>query len=208
MTGSFHRLADLFMRFPGIGARQARRFVYHLLSLAPAERAELSRLITDLGRDIAQCESCQRYFVLRPQSKHPSLCDLCSDQGKDASQLLLVEKDADLDNIRRTGGYHGYYFVLGGTIPILEKNPETRIRSSLLLSRVEKAGKNGLSELILALSATPQGDHTSEYLRSFLDSSAKKYGFSITTLGRGLSTGTELEYSDDETLLEALKHRG
>ncbi len=208
MTGSFHRLADLFMHFPGIGARQARRFVYHLLSLAPAERAEISHLVNDLSRDIAQCTRCQRYFVLRSQSKHSSLCDLCSDTGKDRSLLLLVEKDADLDNIRRTGAYNGYYFVLGGSIPILEKNPESRIRTPLLLSRVEDAGRQGLSELILALSATPQGDHTSEYLRSLLLPFSEKYHFIITTLGRGLSTGTELEYSDDETILEALKHRG
>ncbi len=208
MTGSFHRLADLFMHFPGIGARQARRFVYHLLALAPAERAEISRLVSDLSRDIAQCSSCQRYFVLRSQSKHPSLCDLCSDAGRDKSLLLLVEKDADLDNIRKTGAYQGHYFVLGGSIPILEKNPESRIRTSLLLTRVEAAGEQGLSELILALSATPQGDHTSEYLRMLLEPLAKKYSFSMTTLGRGLSTGTELEYSDDETILEALKHRG
>ena len=146
--------------------------------------------------------------MLRSQSKHPSLCDLCSDVGRDKSLLLLVEKDADLDNIRKTGAYQGHYFVLGGSIPILEKNPESRIRTSLLLTRVEAAGEQGLSELILALSATPQGDHTSEYLRMLLEPLAKKYSFSMTTLGRGLSTGTELEYSDDETILEALKHRG
>ncbi len=208
MTGSFHRLADLFMHFPGIGARQARRFVYHLLTLEPAERAEISRLVGSLSRDIAQCGSCQRYFVLHPQSKYTSLCDICSDEGKDRSLLLLVEKDADLDNIRKTGAYQGHYFVLGGSIPILEKSPESRIRTSQLLARVEEAGRLGLSELILALSATPQGDHTSEYLRMLLEPLVKKYSFNITTLGRGLSTGTELEYSDDETILEALRHRG
>ena len=213
MTGSFHRLSDLFMHFPGIGARQARRFVYHLLALSPAERAELARLITDLGRDIAQCSACQRYFIRhrsptrRGGSDFKDLCDLCSDEDRDTTQLLLIEKDADLENVRKTGAYQGHYFVLGGSIPILEKNPELRIREALLLARVEALAREGLSETILALSATPQGDHTGEYLRLLLEPLAKKHHIRITALGRGLSTGTELEYSDDETIQEALKHR-
>jgi len=217
MTGSFHRLSDLFMHFPGIGARQARRFVYHLLALSPAERAELARLITDLGRDIAQCSACQRYFIRHhkigsrtssaPEVRLHDLCDLCSDEDRDTTQLLLIEKDADLENVRKTGAYRGHYFVLGGSIPILEKNPELRIRGALLLARVEALAREGLSETILALSATPQGDHTGEYLRLLLEPLAKKHRIQITALGRGLSTGTELEYSDDETIQEALKHR-
>ncbi len=127
---------------------------------------------------------------------------------------MLVSHDVDFENIEKTHFYNGYYFVLGGAVPILEKNPEKRIRQKELLEIVEKKIKNGLSEIIIALNYNPEGENTLTYLQEILKpltqpSSAKATAgaVKISTLGRGLSTGTELEYSDSDTIKNALKNR-
>jgi recombination protein RecR len=109
--------------------------------------------------------------------------------------------------VEKTKFFNGYYFILGGTVPILEKNPEKRIRQNELLSVVEKRIKNGLKEIIIALSYNPEGENTLTYLRQILQTLTEKNNIRISTLGRGLSTGTELEYSDSDTIKNALKNR-
>lgn len=97
--------------------------------------------------------------------------------------------------------------MLGGSVPILEKNPEKRIRQKELLEVVEKRSKDGLKEIIIALNYNPEGENTLTYLSEILKPLADKNNLKISTLGRGLSTGTELEYSDTETIKNALKNR-
>ncbi len=118
---------------------------------------------------------------------------------------MVVEKDIDLEAVRKAGIYDGHFFVLGGNIPILEKNPEEKVRVKELKARL---AKGEVKELILALSTTSEGDYTVEYLKKVLASSFQEAKLKISTLGRGLSTGTELEYSDADTLKSALKNRG
>jgi recombination protein RecR len=121
---------------------------------------------------------------------------------------MVVEKDIDLDNIEKSGVYNGIYFVLGGTIQIFEKHPGELIRSKKLLEIVKKrAEKESLKEIILALSLTTDGENTMRYLSSLLEPIAKQYHLRISTLGRGLSTGIELEYSDVDTIKNALQNR-
>lgn len=201
---SIDSLAQLFMKFPGIGTRQAKRFVYFLLAQDPRYVESLAREINALKSAIAQCESCFRYY---PRIGNWSQCDVCA-SDTDPTTLLVVEKDTDFENMRRSGGYAGRYFILGGTIPILERDPASKIRIRELLARIEHGAKDGLSEVILALSVNPEGDFTREYVARTLEPIAQKLGITITTLGRGLSTGTELEYSDSDTLRHALKNRG
>lgn len=201
---SIDSLAQLFMKFPGIGTRQAKRFVYFLLAQDLRYVESLAREINALKSAIAQCESCFRYY---PRIGTGSQCDVCASDA-DPTTLLVVEKDTDFENMRRSGGYAGRYFILGGTIPILERDPASKIRIRELLTRIEQGAKDGLSEVILALSVNPEGDFTREYVARTLEPIAQKLGVTITTLGRGLSTGTELEYSDSDTLRHALKNRG
>ncbi|MFC1775688.1 toprim domain-containing protein, partial [Patescibacteria group bacterium] len=120
----------------------------------------------------------------------------------------VVEKDVDLENVNKTGAYKGLYFILGGSLPILEQNPAKKIRARELFDRAQEYSKNGLKEVILATSATPEGENTAQYVKKILAPLAEKYGVKISALGRGLSTGTELEYSDTSTLENALKNRG
>jgi len=203
-----HNLADLFKRFPGIGPRQAKRFVYFLLSQDKNYLEGLRKELESLSRSVKQCQSCLRFFHDQSASGNSSLCSICSNPDRIKEDLMIVEKDVDLDSIEKAGAYHGLYFVLGGNIPILEKNPEERIRLRELFRIIEERGKNEeLKEIIIALSATTEGDNTVEYLAQKLEPLRTKYGLNVSLLGRGLSTGSEIEYSDPETIKNALKNR-
>ncbi|HYD93587.1 MAG TPA: toprim domain-containing protein [Candidatus Paceibacterota bacterium] len=190
-------LARAFERFPGIGPRQARRFVYHLLSASPSDRSRLSDLIAHLASDVRQCSECLRFA-----NGGNSVCSICSDTSRDAQILMVVEKDQDLLAVERAGAYKGYYFVLGGVLTLSGKG---KIREKELLRAVDKRLSKGLSEVVLALSATSEGENTMDHLRQILLTYRDRV--KLTELGRGLSTGAELEYSDAETLAGALQNR-
>jgi recombination protein RecR len=200
MKDRVEELSHLFEKFPGIGTRQAKRFVYHLLASSPYDRAKLSELIARIGEDVHQCEDCMRFW-----SGQGLVCGYCSDASRENTTLMIVEKDQDLLSIERSGGYRGRYFVLGGTLTLSGKGA---IREKQLIDHIEKkigGESNTLSEIILALSATTEGEHTADHIRIRLQ--PLRTHIKLYTLGRGLSTGSELEYADSITISGALKNR-
>lgn len=197
------KLAEIFKEFPGIGERQAKRFVYFLVSRTPAYNENLSSLILDLKKEVAQCKECFRFFIL--DSEKSKLCEICSNVNTDSSTLMIIEKDSDLESVRKSRAYHGKYFILGGLVPIVEKTTKSRIRIEELKHKISSSKE--IKEIILAFSLNPQGDHTDSYVREQIKNVTEKFGIKISSLGRGLSTGTELEYSDNDTLKNALKNR-
>jgi len=201
---SIEKLTELFRKFPGIGLRQARRFVYFLLTQDESVLQELSRLIAELKKEISQCEFCYRYFTGGGGQR---LCDVCADPNTDVSVLMVVEKDVDLENVKKTNVYHGRFFVLGGSLPILEQEPAKKIRAKELVETVSRGSKGELKEVVVALSVNPEGENATQYIKKILEPFTQKYGLKVTTLGRGFSTGTEVEYSDTDTLESALKNR-
>ena len=195
--------ARLFKRFPGIGERQARRFVLFLLSVDESYREKLIEGINELSRKVKRCPLCFRFS----ESLNDGVCERCA-ETKEPDTLLVVEKDADADAIFKSGTFHGYYFIMGGLVPIAEKKVVGETRTDLLIKRVAELLKKGsLREVILAFSLTPDGMYTDQYVREQLQKITNAENLSITTLGRGLSTGTELEYSDTDTIKSALLHR-
>ncbi len=199
------RLTTAFERFPGIGPRQARRFVQFLLQSQGGFRSALAEDIKKLAANTFQCKECFRWSVKNGDTK--GLCSICGSQSRDKGLLFLVEKDADIENIERSG-FKGLYFVLGGTIPLASEEPEKHIRVRELLARVERDGaKHVLKEIILGLSATTEGDHTRLSLGETIRPLSQKFEFTMSSLGRGLSTGSELEYADPETIQNALNSR-
>lgn len=196
MSDRVEDLAHGFERFPGIGPRQARRFVYHLLSLPLSERTRIADLVSRLGESVRQCPQCMRYA-----NGTGPVCGYCADTSRDSSILLVVEKDQDLLALERTGTYKGHYFVLGGVLTLSNKGV---IREKELLRAITKR-KGVLAEIILALSATNEGEHTIDHLRKTL--LPHREHIKLTVLGRGLATGSELEYADAETLSGALQNR-
>ena len=193
------RLTELFRDFPGIGPRQARRFVYFLLSSAPTYRGELSKLIQTIGADISQCQSCFRFF---PQGRaNATVCKTCADSTREAGLLMVIERDVDIESVERSGAFKGKYFVLGGTVPLASDEPSEHVRLKELVARAQS---DSLSEVILGFSATTDGDHTRLITEEWLKPIAEEKNIKISNLGRGLSTGSELEYTDPETIRSAI----
>jgi len=197
MSDRIEDLSRAFERFPGIGPRQARRFVFHLLSAGSSDRNRMAELISKLAENVRQCPECMRFA-----NGSAPVCDYCSDPRRDDSILLVVEKDQDLVALERAGTFKGRYFVLGGVLTLSGKGV---IREKELLRAVERRAQTGLQEIILALSATSEGENTTDHLKQIL--LPHRNTVTLSVLGRGLATGSELEYSDAETLSGALQNR-
>jgi recombination protein RecR len=195
------KLTEYFQEFPGIGPRQAKRFVYFLMTRSNGHLEDIARLILDIKKQVKTCSSCFRFFT---STTVAPLCPICSDKNRDDSILMIVSRDVDLETIEKSRAYRGKYFVLGGTVPILEKEPERKVRSRELVSKVSTST---LKEVILSMNVTPDGEHTADYIKSLLRPILEPNNTKITLLGRGLSTGSELEYSDADTITNALKGR-
>ncbi|MEK7509330.1 MAG: toprim domain-containing protein [Patescibacteria group bacterium] len=194
------RLSALFEKFPGIGPRQAQRFVQFLLRSSSTTRRELTESIRELGSSVHQCPECMRF-----SSGEKGLCNICANKERDISLLAIVASDADLSALERSHTYRGRYFVLGGLL-LLSSERTNGLRIKELLTSIPKRAKAGLKEIILAFPANPEGDSTairiSHECREIVTPDIK-----ISTLGRGLSTGSELEYADPDTLKSALDNR-
>ncbi len=201
---SIEKLVRLFSEFPGIGPKQARRFVYFLIRKNQAYIDEFKNEISELRSEIQSCNDCRRYFTKNKNGK--LICSICADSSRDNASLLIVSRDIDLENIEKSHSFNGKYFVLGGVVPILDKNPEQRIRLTDLLNYVKKLIPLGLQEIILGLDANSEGEYTSNLLKENLAGIISE-NIKISELGRGLSTGSELEYADPETIKNALKNR-
>ncbi|PIR44799.1 MAG: recombination protein RecR [Candidatus Vogelbacteria bacterium CG10_big_fil_rev_8_21_14_0_10_51_16] len=199
-------LTTLFTKFPGIGPRQGRRFVDHLLQQEQNVLGALAGKIVQLKKEVRRCEHCFRFYP--PVENYQERCDICRDTTRDQSELMVVARETDLDSIECSHAYHGYYFVLGGLLALTASKPLGELRHRELIARVRIEISSGkLKEIILALSANTEGDHTIDYLKQELSPLCEPAGCAISILGRGLSTGTELEYSDSATIESALKNR-
>lgn len=194
-----------FEHFPGIGSRQAKRFAFHLLTLPPHETAELAELIRTIRTQVMTCPSCARFHT---QKSSDQTCGICHSAQRDQSKLTVVERDSDIDAIERSGMYDGLYFVLGGTVPLLDSQDVKKLRGGQLKHTVEERAPQGLKEIILAFAINPDGENTGRYVETLLRPLVEQYEIAVTHLGRGLSTGSELEYADPETIKNALKNRG
>jgi recombination protein RecR len=202
---SIDKLAEMFKGFPGIGPRQAKRFVYYLLTRNKNYIKEFTSLVEELQKEIQICSECFQYFT--KNKRDSSLCDICQSKNRDENTLMIVARDIDLENIEKSHSFNGKYFVLGGTVPILDKNPETKIHLKELLTAIDNKAQKNLKEIILGFSINPESEYTADFIIQALNPLITKYNLKISHLGRGLSTGTELEYSDADTIKNALKNR-
>lgn len=194
------KLTEYFREFPGIGPRQAKRFVYFLLTRNASYLEEISKLIIEIKKNIKICNSCFRFY----QDGNSTICYICSGTDRNSDQLMLVSRDVDFEAIEKSKVYNGKYMILGGNVPILDKEPEKKIRLNELIKKIRESK---IKEIILSLNANAEGEHTAEFIKNYLKEKFPNAEFSISVLGRGLSTGTELEYSDTDTIKNALKNR-
>ena len=198
MNNKFKQTVKLLQKLPGVGPRQAARFILALLDKDESELKELGNAISNLKREISFCKTC---FNI----SESSLCHICTDNKRDNSKLLVVEKVTDLDSIEKTGLYKGLYHVLGGAInPLDGVTPET-LRFRELGKRVELMNnEHKNTELIIATNPSTTGETTALYIKELFQN---KTGVTLTRLGRGLASGSNLEYADELTLKHALEYR-
>jgi recombination protein RecR len=195
MDDHIEQLTRLFLKFPGIGARQAKRFAYFILSQQESYVKNLSSSLLT-ARSFAQtCTRCYRIYEGSAGS-----CNICSDTSRDQNTIAVVEKSADIDVFLKTD-YHGLFFILGSLIPITKKSIIDGTNASKLIERIKN--DSNVKEIILAFPLTPNGDHTDFVIRDLLSN----LNIKTSSLGRGLSTGTELEYADLASLEASLKKR-
>jgi recombination protein RecR len=190
------KFIDAFSQLPALGPRQATRLAFFLTSLPKATVDELERSLKEL-KGLEKCERC--FFLKEGGSK---FCQICSDGKRDAGTVAIVEKETDLLSLERAGNYNGQYFILGRLADkgVLETAQKLRLEN--LKSRIKNEG-GALRELIIALNPTALGDFTADLIkRDFRELAGK-----ITRLSRGLPTGGEVEFADEETLGSALEGR-
>ncbi len=199
------RLIELLSKLPGVGPRQAGRMVFFILRESNGYVTDLADAVNNLKRNVAACKECF-HFMEKDES---DLCEFCRNPKRDKTLISVVEKEADLANIEKTGGYHGLYHVLGGTFAPLDPDSPKKLRLEDFYSRIERHAKNGNTlEVIIATSQTTEGEATARYLERMLEPLAKRYpALSVSRLGRGMSMGSEIEYADETTLHEAFNHR-
>lgn len=202
------RLTELFMRVPGIGPKQAKRFVYFLLREHSHYKEQLIKTLEELKFTGRQCEKCYRFFGDKNAQLPRPLCSICESESRDQTQLMILEKELDLDAIEKAGAYNGLYFILGGLVPPLTEKPSEIIRIRELTSRIHNSiADNSLTEIIFALPVTDYGDTTTEYVEKTIKQIVGIEKVTLSHLARGLSSGLELEYVDRDTFKSALERR-
>jgi recombination protein RecR len=192
---TIQKLIDLFSKFPTVGPRTAARFVFYLIKLDKKETE-------DLVNTIKTCNFC-----FNPFEKEGNLCEICQNPSRNREILCVVEKETDLNSIEKTNNYQGLYFILGGTVSKLKKEDIEKLPIKELKERIKNPQKFGIDthfkEIIIATNPTPEGEATALYIERQL----KNLNIKITHLARGLPTGGELEYADEETLKAAFEGR-
>ncbi|MGM9816764.1 MAG: recombination mediator RecR [Lepagella sp.] len=180
-------------KLPGIGHKTALRLALHLLRKDPDVAYALGNAIIDMRKNVTYCPMCHNI-------SEDGLCGICSDQRRDHSVVCVVENIKDVITIERTHEHHGLYHVLGGLISPLDGISPSELEIDSL---VERVSREDISEVILALSPTMEGDTTNFYIyRKLADLPVK-----VTMLARGLSIGNELEYTDELTLGRSIQNR-
>jgi len=193
-------LINQFTKLPSVGPRQATRFTSYLLKKPDSEIKEFARTLIDL-KNITQCSLCYKNIEIEEDNAAP-LCSICKNKKRDRSTICIVEKDSNLETIEHTRRYKGLYHVLGtDQVEFLDEGFKKTSHLNELVNRTKK-DKN-IKEIIIATSATTNGDTLALYTMRILKKNLP-VDIRVTRLGRGLSTGSELEYMDEETLSQAL----
>jgi recombination protein RecR len=197
MDSKFKKIQKQFQKLPGVGPRQAARFVLALLDKPETELQEFGTALYNLKQDIHHCPDC---FNLSDNGR----CVVCANPSRDKSKVLIVEKVTDLDSIEKTGLYKGLYHVLGGSISPLDGILPEHLNIKELKQRTEQLSNGSPVELILATNPNTAGETTALFLKDLFASDPQ---VRLTRLGRGLASGSHLEYADETTLKNALESR-
>ena len=187
------RAVSEFAKLPGIGRKTALRLVLWMLRQDHADVEQFADAVSRLKNEVKYCHVCHNI-------SDSDTCPICSDPRRDASTVCVVENIQDVMAIENTQQFHGLYHVLGGIISPMDGIGPSDIEIDSLVERV-KAG--GVSEVILALSPTMEGDTTNFYIYRKLSPT----GVKVSVIARGVAVGNELEYTDEVTLGRSIMNR-
>lgn len=191
--GPLDTLIKSLSRLPGLGNRSARRIALHLLGKKDSVMLPLAQILQNAAEQIKTCHTCGNLDLINP-------CTICQSAKRDKGQICVVAQVSDLWAIERTAVYKGQYHVLGGLLSALDGIGPEDLGIERLVARTEH---EPIQEVILALSATVDGQSTAHYIADELDAASLK----ITRLAHGVPVGGELDYLDDGTITTALKSR-
>ena len=187
------RLISLLAKLPGMGPRSARRAALALLKRREQLLEPLAASMVETAQKVSSCSVCAA-----PDTRNP--CSVCADQSRDNGLICVVEEAGALWAMERSGAFRGKYHVLGGLLSALDGIGPEQLRVSELIGR---ARGGDLTEVVLALPATVDGQTTAHYLAERLSAE----GVSVTSLARGVPVGGELDWLDDGTIVQALRAR-
>ena len=185
-------LIKIISKLPGLGPKSARRIVLKLINNREELIKPLARILAQVYKNVVRCKICGNLKSINVN---------CTCSSKNYEQICVVENIADMWVIQSSGIYKGHYHILGGTLPVLESKKNDELLVSSLIDRVKK---NSVKEVILATSATIEGQTTAHYIQDSLKNTKVK----ISKLAQGLPVGGEIEFLDDGTLFSAFKNRG
>jgi recombination protein RecR len=185
-------LIDMMARLPGLGPRSARRAVLHMIRKKELLLTPLADLMHHVAASVRECVNCGNIGS-------DQLCDICQSEKRATGELCVVEDVADLWAMERAAVFKGRYHVLGGTLSALDAVGPDELRIPRLIDRV---AEEGISEVILALNATVDGQTTAHYIADQLEGRVR-----LTSLAQGVPIGGELDYLDDGTITAALRAR-
>jgi len=194
---SINRFVDIFSRLPGVGPRQAIRLAFYFVRQGKAFQDDFAKTVNDF-KNIGICKRC--FYIAEGAD---GLCEFCKDKNRDQAIIAIVEKETDIMSIENTGKFNGRYLILGDIrrSGILETDQKLRLQS--LKKWIEKEFGGKAKEVIVAINPTTEGDIISEIIAGEMRPSAEK----VTRLGRGIPTGGEIEFADEDTLASAIERR-
>ncbi len=191
------KVIDAFEALPGIGPKSAARLAYYLLNFPQERLTKFSQALENLKKDTKFCEIC---FNVGEEK----FCPVCEDPNRSKKQVCVVENVLDLLAIEKSEGYKGVYHVLGGAINPMAGIGPNDLRLPQLMARV-KTGEIG--ELIIATNPNMEGETTAMYIRERIREMGLSETIKVTRIGRGLSTGADIEFADSQTLLRSFEGR-
>ena len=191
-TRDIDALIDLMARLPGLGPRSARRAVLHLIRKRALLLTPLADMMQTVAATARECINCGNVGTA-------DICDICTSEKRANGEICVVEDVADLWAMERSGVFKGRYHVLGGTLSALDAIGPQELRIHRLLDGVRD---EAVSEVILALNATIDGQTTAHYIADQLEGQVR-----LTSLAQGVPIGGELDYLDDGTITAAMRAR-
>lgn len=187
------RLIALMAKLPGLGRRSARKAALHLIKRRDDMLLPLAHAMRDAAEKLSECSECGNIDTTSP-------CTICTDPRRDQSMIVVVEEVGDLWALERASAVKGLYHVLGGHLSPLDGIGPDRLNIAKL---VERAHQGQVTEILLALNVTVEGQSTAHYLADALEPT----GVALSRLAQGVPVGGELDYLDEGTLLAAIKSR-